>query len=58
MARKEHQTADVTGSGVQKGGGNISGKGPTRHRLHQPPNFQGRSGQGDNQSTFRGKGKT
>lgn len=42
----------------QSGGGNIVGKGPTKHRLHQPPNFQGPSGQSDNQSTFRGKGKS
>ena len=55
---KEKQHADVTGSGVQAKGGNISGKGPTKHRLHQPPNFQEKSGQSDNQSTFRGKGRT
>lgn len=54
----KNQTPDATGSGVQAGGGNISGKGPSKHRLHQPPNFQGKSGQGDNQSTWRGKGKT
>ena len=58
MANKMKQHADVTGSGVQAKGGNISGKGPTRHRLYQPPNFQGKSGQGDNQTTWRGKGKT
>ena len=58
MANKQNQHADVTGSGVQSGGGNISGKGPTKHRLHQPPSFQGKSGQGDNQSTSRGKGRT
>ena len=45
-------------AGDQSGGGNISGKGPTKQRLHQPPAFQGKSGQGDNQSTNRGKGKT
>ena len=39
-------------------GGNIVGKGPTQHRLHQPPNFLGKSGQSDNQSTNRGKGRT
>lgn len=55
---KSNQTADVTGGGVQKGGGNISNAGPQKHRLHQPPNFQGKSGQSDNQSTFRGKGRT
>jgi hypothetical protein len=38
------------------GGGNIVGKGPTKHTLHQPPNFLGKSGQGDNQSTKRPKG--
>jgi len=58
MANKQNQSPDVTGSGVQAGGGNISGKGPTKHRLHQPPNFQGKSGQSDNQSTSRGKGRT
>lgn len=42
----------------QSGGGNIHGKGPTKHRLHQPPSFQGKSGQSDNQSTSRGKGRT
>lgn len=40
----------------QAGGGNITGKAPDKNRLHQPPNFQGRSGQSDNQSTFRKKG--
>jgi hypothetical protein len=53
MANKANQHA-----GSQTGGGNISGKGPTKQRLHQPPNFQGKSGQSDNQSTFRGKGKS
>ena len=55
---KSNQTPDVTGGGVQKGGGNISNAGPTKHRLHQPPNFQGKSGQSDNQSTWRGKGRS
>ena len=58
MANKSNQTADVTGGGIQAGGGNLSNKGPCRHRRHQPPNFQEKSGQSDNQSTFRGKGKT
>lgn len=39
-------------------GGNIVNKGPTKHRLHQPPKFQGKSGTPDNQSTNRGKGTT
>lgn len=39
-------------------GGNIVGKGPTKHTLYQPPNFQGKSGQSDNQSTSRPKGST
>ncbi len=42
----------------QSGGGNIHMKGPTKHRLHQPPNFMGKSGQGDNQSTKRPKGQS
>lgn len=41
----------------QAGGGNVVGRAP-KSRLHQPPNFQGRSGQPDNQSTNRGKGRT
>lgn len=45
-------------AGDQSGGGNISGKGPTKHTLHQPPKFMGKDGQSDNQSTSRGKGKT
>lgn len=51
MAKASNQSA-----GDQSGGGNMAG--PTKQRLHQPPNFQGKSGQGDNQSTSRGKGKT
>jgi len=42
----------------QNGGGNIVGKGPTQHRLHQPPNFLDKSGQSDNRSTNRPKGTT
>lgn len=38
----------------QKGGGNASDY--KKYRLHQPPNFNGRSGQSDNQDTFRKKG--
>jgi len=58
MANQSNQTPDASGSGIQSGGGNISGKGPTKHRLHKPPSFQGKSGQSDNQSTSRGKGRT
>lgn len=42
---------------AQSGGGNVVGKAPGG-RLHQPPSFQGKSGQSDNQSTNRGKGRT
>jgi len=52
MAKESNQHA-----GSQSGGGNMVG-GPSKHRLHQPPNFQGKDGQSDNQSTSRGKGKT
>lgn len=41
----------------QAGGGNVVGKSP-KGRLHQPPNFMGKSGQSNNQSTNRGKGRT
>lgn len=41
----------------QSGGGNVVGAAP-KSRLHQPPNFMGKSGQPDNQSTSRGKGRT
>lgn len=40
----------------QGGGGNVVGGAP-RASLHKPPAFQGKSGQGDNQSTSRGKGR-
>ena len=39
----------------QKGGGQVVGAAP-KSTLHQPPNFMGKSGQSDNQSTNRGKG--
>ena len=39
----------------QSGGGQAKSYGG---KLHQPPNFLGKSGQGDNQSTNRGKGKS
>lgn len=41
----------------QKGGAQVVGAAP-KARLHQPPRFMGKSGQGDNQSTSRGKGRT
>jgi hypothetical protein len=40
----------------QSGGGNVVGKAPSG-KLYQPPKFMGQSGQPDNQSTSRGKGK-
>jgi hypothetical protein len=40
-----------------KGGGNLTGKAPSA-KLYQPPDFMGKSGQPDNQSTDRGKGRT
>jgi hypothetical protein len=45
-------------TGADASGGNIVNKGPTNHTLYQPPNFQGKSGQPDNQSTSRPKGST
>lgn len=39
-------------------GGNVVGKAPSKNTLHQPPNFLGKSGQPDNQSTNRSKGTT
>lgn len=41
----------------QSGGGQVVGSAP-KSRLHQPPNFQGKSGTPDNQSTSRGKGRS
>jgi len=41
----------------QAGGGNVVGGAP-KSRLHQPPKVLGKSGQPDNQSTSRGKGRT
>lgn len=52
MASKDKQNA-----GDQAGGGNVVGGAPSSRR-HMAPNFQGKSGQSDNQSTSRGKGKT
>ena len=40
----------------QKGGGNVTGKGPS-YRAHPVPSFQGKSGQSDNQDTNRKNGK-
>lgn len=40
----------------QSGGGNTGTY--QKNTLHQPPNIFGKSGQPDNQSTNRGKGKT
>jgi len=39
-------------------GGNIVNKGPTDHKLYQPPAFMDKSGQSNNQSTDRAKGST
>jgi hypothetical protein len=39
-------------------GGNVVGKAPSNNTLHQPPNFLGKGGQPDNQSTSRPKGST
>ncbi len=50
---KSNQARTQTGKGC-----NIVGKGPTKHRLHQPPKFMGSDGQSNNQSINRGKGKT
>jgi len=43
------------GTGLAGGGNTGTYK---QNRLHQPPNFMGKSGQPDNQSTSRGKGRT
>lgn len=40
----------------QSGGGNASTY--SKNRLHQPPAFQGKSGQGDNRETKRPAGKS
>ncbi len=39
-------------------GGNVVNKAPDKNKLYQPPNFLGKSGQSDNQSTSRPKGST
>lgn len=41
----------------QSGGAQLVGKAPSAPR-RAPPKFMGKSGQGDNQTTWRGKGKT
>lgn len=38
-------------------GGNVVGKAPSG-KLHQPPAFQGKAGQSDNQSTSRPVGQS
>jgi len=48
---KQHNMKDVAG------GGNPTGMAPNK-KLYQPMDFQGMAGQGDNQSTKRGKGRT
>lgn len=50
MKAKQHRTD-------QSGGGNIVGN-PKAVDRAKVPAFQGKSGQGDNQSTNRGKGRT
>ncbi len=50
MDSKQHRPS-------QKGGAQAVG-GVPKARLHQPPNFMGKSGQGDNQSTSRPAGRT
>ena len=40
----------------QKGGGQVEGGAP-KASLYQPPKFMGQSGQGNNQSTSREKGR-
>lgn len=52
-ASKENQTADS----IQNSGGNLVGKAPSAP-IRSVPKFQDKSGQGDNQSTSRGKGRT
>jgi hypothetical protein len=42
----------------QTGGHQMVNKGPTGQKLYQPPKFQGKSGQPDNQSTSRPQGST
>ena len=41
----------------QAGGAQNVGRVPSA-KLYQPPKFMGQSGQGNNQSTSRGKGRT
>jgi hypothetical protein len=51
-AKQENQSRTQTDAG-----GQVVGEAP-KSRLHQPPNFQGKSGQADNQSTNRPKGQS
>lgn len=50
-ASKQSRTQDTSG-------GNIVGKAPDKNTLHQPPNFLGKDGTSNNQSTSRPKGST
>ena len=55
---KDRQFASEGGPGYQ-GGGNLIDKEPTdQPDLYMVPDFQGMSGQGNNQSTNRPKGST
>lgn len=51
-ASKQKQSADP-----QTGGGNLVGTAPSAP-VRKPGNIAGKSGQPDNQTTWRGKGKT
>jgi hypothetical protein len=50
--------AATPGDGDKSGGNSSGGKSPQAPKLYQPANFMGQSGQPDNQSTNRGKGRT
>lgn len=54
---KKNQFAH-TGDGDSSGGNSSGGKNIKAPVLYQPASFMGKSGQPDNQSTNRGKGKT
>lgn len=56
-ANKSNQFS-IPGDGDASGGNVSGGKGGVKATLHQPPDFQGKSGQPDNQSTSRPKGST
>lgn len=55
---KQSQEAVDQYSKQDTSGGNIVGKAPNPPTLFQPASFMGKSGQPDNQSTNRGKGRT